>query len=1272
MKHTVKRVVAAAAAMLLALAFWGGAALAADTASGSCGPDVHWQYDQEWSLLRITCTGGGDVTSGTLYGAAEWDSYASGIRTVWISGDVTSITAGAFSNCTALECVVLDTPRLAASRVKNSAFSDCKALKWVYYVNAGSANLELAKRIGNKDTVRESLSDTAELCAVRAGSCVHGTIVTDAAPYVRRNSLIRVSAIPDRGYRCTELRGGVPLSGHLRRIDQDVEITGVCTQYKALMKDGAFGSCGDRTAWQLFEDGELLISGAGPIAEMTKAAKYPWAEMSEYITRVTVDGGVTNVPGHAFSCPALTDAVLGEDVSSIGDNAFSASDRLCLVEFLGDRPDSLGRRPFPSNVPGSFLAVYHDAHRASWASGLTDSERTAYPTSCAELSIENYTLLSVGEDGLSRNAQGVVFTLDQATKTAMVGTNEPGNGNNSGYIGNLNGYVVVPDVVIQDGQTYSVTYISAGAFTDNLLLRSILLGGHVRDVAEGAFYGCLNFTDFVEIPAYSDSFVAVDGVLYDRLMNVLCVVPAAKEFANYPVPSTVRRIWTGAFHNCWRIREVTIASGVQVIGDVAFENAAGIRRIEVQRDLEEIGDYAFRGCTGLEVLKLCDGVQKLGSTPLSGCTALRQLYLPFVGSTPSSGSALQALFGGQRNVAVQTLWVYGGTLANNAFANLTTLREVCLGASIDTIPNRCFDGCTALSRLGLGREPETAGVALVGGQITSIGDYAFAGCAGISRFAVDSWNTRYAADYWGALYTKSYKSLLCFPPASEYQYYCLQSTTANVSPYAFYMCGNLRTVHIPSLTTTVTLNNTYAWPEAMKLCVHSNSAVEQSLGTTKVWIVERNTAQSIQVQHLPDRLAFESGGDPTKDLTGLHLYYVAAYPGVTLLLDESDYTLALSGNQAGQQVVTATYKQRGAGGEKLTTGFWIHLFQKQADHQVLEYGLESSLNVAARLGGQAAFYGFGGEVLQTPETALINNVPNCNTLRCAVYAPAYLLDGSAASLKLQIADGAVPLAEKTVAAWLYPPSELEWNSAVVRGDDGAAVWKVGRVGAFSWKGAGETDERFEFKLYRRGSGRAGDTLVYSYFRSNAQGDPWYDCNEFLLNAADYGPGTYYFTVQHCCNCGLHAPSALARSADFVYRTPDAALPACADPSWSTTPWSTLPDAGKPLWTQEQHRLFWPEPQVPEAVGGYMVKLYYSRWAGETPQQLMVFTWFFDEGKRGVQDTFLQQEYLENAFALNEYRAGYYAFTVTALSRDITAAAHAPESALSNAYYYPGQ
>ena len=117
----------------------------------------------------------------------------------------------------------------------------------------------------------------------------------------------------------------------------------------------------------------------------------------------------------------------------------------------------------------------------------------------------------------------------------------------------------VPDTIKISGKSYKVVTISANAFYNNTVLRTITIGKNVTTIGTNAFGGCKNLSK-------------ISGA------------------------ARVTKISDKAFYNCSALTTVTISAGVKTIGKQAFYNCKALRTITIQTSKltsKTVGSNAF-------------------------------------------------------------------------------------------------------------------------------------------------------------------------------------------------------------------------------------------------------------------------------------------------------------------------------------------------------------------------------------------------------------------------------------------------------------------------------------------------------------------------------------------------------------------------------------------------------------------------------------------------------------------------------------------------------
>ncbi len=101
--------------------------------------------------------------------------------------------------------------------------------------------------------------------------------------------------------------------------------------------DANAGTCGEGVTWEL-TDGVITISGEGRMTNFSTDAPAPWADMSDQITTVNVEGTVTAIGVAAFKdCTALTTVEIADGVQYIEAGAFNG----CTALTTANIPESV-------------------------------------------------------------------------------------------------------------------------------------------------------------------------------------------------------------------------------------------------------------------------------------------------------------------------------------------------------------------------------------------------------------------------------------------------------------------------------------------------------------------------------------------------------------------------------------------------------------------------------------------------------------------------------------------------------------------------------------------------------------------------------------------------------------------------------------------------------------------------------------------------------------------------------------------------------------------
>ena len=284
---------------------------------------------------------------------------------------------------------------------------------------------------------------------------------------------------------------------------------------------------------------------------------------------------------------------------------------------------------------------------------------------------------------------------------------------NNNYV---NGDVVIPSSVTNNGTTYSVTSIGASAFSYCSGLTSVTIPNSVTSIGEVVFAYCSGLTS-VTLPnnatIHSRAFMGagekttIDSVIYcnDTLIvgnytfigtgfltfylnensyfpnnNAVVFDCYSSKSGDLIIPSTisyngttysVTSIGEWAFSYCSGLTSITIGNSVTSIGNSAFEGCSGLTSITIGNSVTSIGKWAFAWCSELTSVTIPNSVTSIADYAFHSCSSLTSVTIPN-----------------------SVTWIGEG-----AFHSCSGLTSVTIGNSVTSIGYRAFYNCSGLTSI---------------------------------------------------------------------------------------------------------------------------------------------------------------------------------------------------------------------------------------------------------------------------------------------------------------------------------------------------------------------------------------------------------------------------------------------------------------------------------------------------------------------------------------------------------------------------------------------
>jgi hypothetical protein len=239
-------------------------------------------------------------------------------------------------------------------------------------------------------------------------------------------------------------------------------------------------------------------------------------------------------------------------------------------------------------------------------------------------------------------------------------------------------------------------------------------------------------------------------------------------------------------------------SGIPVtsIGDNAFNDRTGLSSITIPNSVTSIGNYAFQGCTGLTSVSIGTGVTSIAGSAFQSCNSLTAITVDSNNTNYSSASGV--LY--NKNQTILILYPAGKSgaftipdsvtsIGNYLFKGCTGLTSVSIGTGVTTIGSYAFQGCTNLASVSIGT------------GVTSIGSYAFQSCSSLTAITVDLANLNFSSNE-GVLYNKN-QTILKLYPVGKSGAFTIPDSVTSIESYAFKGCTGPTSVSIGTGLTSI-------------------------------------------------------------------------------------------------------------------------------------------------------------------------------------------------------------------------------------------------------------------------------------------------------------------------------------------------------------------------------------------------------------------------------------------------------------------------------------
>ena len=332
----------------------------------------------------------------------------------------------------------------------------------------------------------------------------------------------------------------------------------------------------------------------------------------------------------------------------------------------------------------------------------------------------------------------------------------------------------------------SVTKIGDAAFYGCNGLTSITIPDGVTSIGSSAFFGCKGLTS-ITIPI---SVTSIGQIAFQGCNSLTTVNWNAKACTDV-YQSTVNPL----FGDCSNLTTLNIGNNVESIPGYTFAGCSGLTTVNWNaKACVNVGSFLFEDCPSLITVNIGDNVTAIASNGFSSCDVLKninvsennEMYVS-VGGILYNKNKTQIIFVPYAIQGDVTIPNGVTSISSYAFRNRNNITSITIPDSVTNIGDFAFYNCSGLTNITIPY------------NVTSIGDRAFSGCSSLTSISVDAKNTKYHSSG-NCLIETATKTMIL---GCQNSVIPSDGSVTIIGNYAFAGCSGLTSITIPNGVTNV-------------------------------------------------------------------------------------------------------------------------------------------------------------------------------------------------------------------------------------------------------------------------------------------------------------------------------------------------------------------------------------------------------------------------------------------------------------------------------------